>query len=686
MADIGIVYGILISLGVLALIYFTGLSVLYCLKSELKGLYRTCCSFAVGVPVHAAVGLFILLFADKQLGAIIGLSVLYLFVSGTLVHSRVRKSPFFFLESSRDAFILLAIFCLFITLCNVLVYGQIDFPAQLHDGPYITKKHTLPVKIQVVTQHLPADNIVAYLVSEYFLRDIDFRAERPLLPGQEVTNRTIIMSLVAMPFRSVFYKPEKFNGSLGKYNYLGTEWPDFSKLVDNRYYSIFVSIGLALNSLIFFPFLLLYKELVGRKYLILASLVFILTPYVIIQTVFIWPKNLAAFFILLALYRVIVGEKGIAFTFILLGLAYNSHPFALVFIGGFFAYYLLQDWKEKRLNSSLKAIAITILMLGPWIVWGNMILQIKSDLIMQNFISDSRRNFVWVRVYHLYMVWFPSYLDMYPFDARLLFQRMMLSVPGIIGGVTFVFSYYSMYQLIKSNQREWMALCLLLPLTLIVCIFSRPVTPIFHGFQVMIPVLIILAFRCMQNFNKTIVVVLFTVQSLVGVALYADYLKDQNFRVNLSGASEYSLLDHGKINIVNSDKEVHVGVSIPFQNGAKKCVWMNPVTTVSFDDISIKQGDAFESILTFHPEVVGLATNDGALFKIDLLEEGKVLDSHEYFYQADGKMNELHLELNRYAGKTISIQLSVLPGPGKDLEGDWCLWVAPKIVSDSDHN
>ncbi|MFK7777309.1 MAG: hypothetical protein QM501_04220, partial [Gimesia sp.] len=442
-------------------------------------------------------------------------------------------------------------------------------------------------------------------------------------------------------------------------------------------------IGLALNSLIFFPFMLLYKELVGNKYLRFASLIYILTPYVLIQTIFIWPKNLAAFFILIALYRVIIGEKGIAFTFFLLGLAYHSHPFALVFIGGFFTYYLLQDWKEKKLNYSLKALGMTVLMLAPWFVWGKLILGIKSDLIMQNLIPDSIKGFFWVRIYHFYMVWSPSFLGIYPYHSEVIFRRMMICIPGVVGILTFVFSYYSLYKLIKTHHREWVLACLILPLTLILMIFSRPNTPLFHGYQVLVPILIILAFRFFKNFDRRLIVLIFSTQCLIGLILFTRFLQAKEFSLGKQEMSEIRLFDHRDINIIKQDLPLHIDTPIQFEESLQRCIWMNPVSIISFDDLSINQGDAFESTLTFHPEVVGFPSHDGALFKVDLLEQDEILDSHEYFYKADGKMNLIHIDLSKYAGKIIRIQLSNYPGPDKNTDGDWCLWINPVILPGS---
>lgn len=683
MTDIGLLNGILISIGVIALVYFTGLSFFYCIKSEMSGLYRTCCSLAVGVSIHAGIGILILYFSNKQLASIIALSSLYFVDLCIFIHSVISKRPFLFLKINRETLVPLSIWVVFVILCNVLVYSRIDFPDHLPDGAYVVKRQLLPVKIQVVTQDLPADNLVPYLVSEFFLREVDFRVERPMLPGQEVTNRTILMSLVAMPFRAALYKPEKQVGSLGKFNYLGAEWPDVQNLIEDNLYSVFVSIGLALNSLIFFPFMLLYKELVGNKNLKFASLIFILTPYVLMQTIFIWPKNLAAFFILIALYRVMTGKKGIAFTFFLLGAAYNSHPYGLVFIGGFFTYYLLQDWKEKKLNYSLKAIGMTILMLGPWFIWSKMILQIRSDLIIQNFIPDSISNFFWVRIYHFYMVWFPAFLETYPFNSDVIFRRMMICVPGVVGILTCAFAYYKLCKMMKSHHREWVLLCLILPLALILFIFSRPNTPIFHGYQVLIPLLIILSFSYFKNYNRIFTVLLFSIQSLIGLFLMGDFLIAKSMFLNTNRVTQTSLFEHKNIKIVKKALPIQIGIPVQFKDSLEKCIWMNPVAVISFDDLLIKPGASLETIVTFHPEVVGLPSHDGALFKVDIFEHDKKLDTHEYFYKADGTMNRIKIDLSKCSGKVVKIQFSNHPGPAGNTDGDWCLWIDPKLRSEN---
>ena len=537
-------YGTAVSLGAIALFYFTGLVFLYCIKFEKTGLYRACCSFVCGIFIHGLVGLTITFFANKELVAQLLLSVLYISCVGVFASSIIKKRKFFYVTLDRSSLAVLSIWVVFVTMCNALVYSQIKYPDQLYDGPYIVKQETLPVKIQVLTYDLPADNMLPYLVTEYFMRDVDFRIERPILPGQEVTNRTILMSLVVMPFRAAMFKTEKINGSLGVFHYVGTDWPDISVLLNDQLYAVFVSIGLALNSLIFFAFLLLYKELVGEKNLIFAALIFVLTPYVFDQTIFIWPKNLAAFFILLALYRVISGEKGVVFTFFLLGLGYNSHPFGIVFLGGFGLYYVLQDWKVGNYYRTGKAIAMSVLMLAPWMIWSKLVLQLNSDLVMQNFIPDSKTDFVWARIYHLYVVWFPSFLEIYPFSPQAVYAGMKVCVPGIVGIFTFAASYYMLYQFIRSEHRDWTLLCLLLPLALILLIFSRPNSPIFHGYQVLVPVLMILAFRFFQRYNNAVVLVVFSLQAIFGLYLWGETLVERCFPKAIQSMANVSASEH----------------------------------------------------------------------------------------------------------------------------------------------
>src|SRR6516165_1551930 len=78
-----------------------------------------------------------------------------------------------------------------------------EFPPALK-YTYFVHKDLLPVRIQALHHNLPVDNFVPYRFAEFMLRDVDFRTPRELgygdypaiAPGQEITARTPIMSLV----------------------------------------------------------------------------------------------------------------------------------------------------------------------------------------------------------------------------------------------------------------------------------------------------------------------------------------------------------------------------------------------------------------------------------------------------------------------------------------------------------
>ena len=112
----------------------------------------------------------------------------------------------FSLALSRPSKVSLALWVLLLVLSLGLLHVDVRFPEPLPDGLYVFKTHTTNVKIQYLTS-LPADNYIPFAVAEFFLRGVSFKKERPILPGNEVSNRTILMSLVALPFRVALGAP-----------------------------------------------------------------------------------------------------------------------------------------------------------------------------------------------------------------------------------------------------------------------------------------------------------------------------------------------------------------------------------------------------------------------------------------------------------------------------------------------
>src|SRR5204862_730654 len=116
-------------------------------------------------------------------------------------------------------------------LCVSLLHVTIQPTRPLAQGIDIFKTPTTNVRVQYLTS-LPADNYIPFAVSEFFLRGISFQKERPILPRAEVSNRTVLMSLVALPFRAALGAPCD-HLELGTFHYVDPDWPDVAKLNTN---------------------------------------------------------------------------------------------------------------------------------------------------------------------------------------------------------------------------------------------------------------------------------------------------------------------------------------------------------------------------------------------------------------------------------------------------------------------
>src|SRR3954464_12754355 len=144
---------------------------------------------AAGVLLHGLVGLAIVAFPGARsifTGLLIGfssLSAAYFVLSGLPGE--------FSAALSRLIKLALGLWLLFLVLILGLLHLDVRFPEPLPDGLYVFKSHTTNVKVQYLTS-LPADNYISYAVSEFFLRGISFQKERPIMPANEVSNRTIL--------------------------------------------------------------------------------------------------------------------------------------------------------------------------------------------------------------------------------------------------------------------------------------------------------------------------------------------------------------------------------------------------------------------------------------------------------------------------------------------------------------
>ena len=482
--------GFLLLLWVVVSILTNGVALLHCL-TKLRGLDLFGYGAAAGILLHALLGLGIAALPAVR-GAFVAILIALTLLSAVYFLAR-RVVQELSLALSRPSKVALAVWGLLLVVSLGLLHLDVRLPEPLPDGMYVFKTPTTNVKVQHLTS-LPADNYFPFAVAEFFLRGVSFKSERPILPANEVSNRTILMSLVALPFRVALGAPHD-HPQLGTFNYVGREWPDVSKLNTGDYFEQFAVVGLVLNSLMLLGLFVFCSSLGASSILPLAALLYVTNPYFIGQTIYTWPKAMAGFFILLAWTSIRSGHGPVTVA-TLLALAYHCHPYAIVFAGCAALFYLTQWRREKsRLPSAVIYLVVFGLILAPWIVWTRLVLQIPSDLVMQNFAGAgteaawaSPTSFIWVRLYNSFYLTGSMIFAVYPFDFRAVLNYWLFSLPGAVG---LVLIYPALAQCAElPKPRPWLWYGLLGPALLILAVYSCPALPVLHGYQPLLGILV----------------------------------------------------------------------------------------------------------------------------------------------------------------------------------------------------
>jgi hypothetical protein len=484
--------GFLLLLWVVASVFVNGIALLHYF-TRLRGLELFGYGAGAGVAVHGLAGLGI---AAVPAARSVFVALLLVLSAASVVYFAVRRvAPELFLALSASIKFCLGLWFLLLLLCLGLLHLNVRLPDPLPDGIFIFKTPTTNVKVQHLTSH-PADNYIPYAVAEFFLRGVPFEKERPILPGNEVSNRTILMSLVALPFR-VALGASRDHPQLGTYHYLGRDWPDVSKLYGADSFEQFAIVGLVLNSLLLLGLLVFCASFGTGSLLAAAALLYVTNPYFIGQTIYTWPKAMAGFFILLAWNSIRQGHAP-AIGAALFALAFHCHPYAIVFAAWAGLFYLTQ-WRREgsRWPALLPYVFVFALLLAPWMIWTRYILDIPSDLVAQNFAGAgtelawaSPLTFVWIRLHNLFYTLCSTIFLVYPFDFKTVLNNWMFSLPGVLG---LVMIYPALAQCAElPKPRPWLWFGFLGPATSILAVYSCPALPVLHGYQPLLAVLVFL--------------------------------------------------------------------------------------------------------------------------------------------------------------------------------------------------
>ncbi len=248
---------------------------------------------------------------------------------------------------------------------------------------YFVRKDLLPVRIQALHHNLPVNNLIPYHFTEFMLRNVDFRTPREIgcgdspaiAPGQEITARTPIMSLVGAHYLTLF-------GPAFPSDHRASVIAEFEN--DDGYYPFFL-VGACLNALCILPAYGIAQRLGGRTAARLTVLLLACNYGMILHTSYIWPKGLAGYFGLLLACMAISGAERFWTMGALMALSYYSHPCAAGLVVGCSLYYVAASVSRRRaLFNVLRAGTVAAVLLLPWYLWAAVWIKAAGNLISQN--------------------------------------------------------------------------------------------------------------------------------------------------------------------------------------------------------------------------------------------------------------------------------------------------------------
>lgn len=480
---------------VLLSIFATGMAVTHRFL-QMRGLDLLAYGAAAGIAIHGLFGLWIASVEryHRQIGGLLVcaalVSLAYLWRK-KLVVDLARNL-------ARPIKIFLTIWIAFIISCLAITHLAVRWPATTTPGQFLFHTRALNERVQLLTA-FPADNSIAYMAQEFFLRHIPFRKERPLLPNVEVSMRTVLMPLAGLPFRVLIDPPPRYRNPLPKTFFGG---PDVTLLYSETGFRKFLVISIALNSLLLIGIGLFCANLGLTAILPLAAILFATNPYFIGQTIFSWPKALAAFFVALA-WDGFRRRRDPKLVGLCSALAYHCHPYAIAFVAGMGLCYLFgrdQRFEWRRAAPFVITAGLSIL---PWIVWTRFVVQIPTNMFIINFnpggVHAIFPNQVWVRLHNLFWVLVPSFPQVYPFDMNGVVGGLSTSLAGAAGLILFL---PGLVRLFRLDNRILVYCGICLPSALIIFVFGVPNQPIFHGLQIVAAAIGFLAVAQMRDWLR----------------------------------------------------------------------------------------------------------------------------------------------------------------------------------------
>jgi hypothetical protein len=381
--------------------------------------------------------------------------------------------------------------------------------------------------------HVPAgDNYLPYRLAQFLVNHLDPQRTR-FYGSWSIADRTPLMGLASAFFLQTLNVnvPSAFLWTL-------------SATAQGNSYQFFQIIGSLLNSLILVGAYTLLKQLFDVKVARISTILLLMSSFVLLNTVFTWPKNLTAYFVLVSYYLLVKGRP--VFSGFCAALAFLSHPLGALYVVGAMIYGTYKKVGRRFILSS----ALTV---SPWSVWavlapgaggvsrfvyypffssGNVPPTNQPLPVFEQFLKTPIQIAFWNRVVTAYDVLLPFQLGQHITGApsvvtEILSPATVYTLGGALGIPLFVFCYYGFIRNFGKYKRE-LTCFVIVPFILYLVETGSPFgLTALHVMQPLIPLMLGLGVSSLIGKRRlfTIVVSLYLLQN-VSVLWLRSYLYD----------------------------------------------------------------------------------------------------------------------------------------------------------------
>jgi hypothetical protein len=397
---------------------------------------------------------------------------------------------------------------LIVAISAFLTSIPIEEKSQLPDGPYVYKNWSLPVANQWAAGDLPTDNSLPYFTGEFLIRGLNLEEVHPIMPGQEIINRTFGVSFLYLAFRQLGGFETKAT-KIPTFNYVGVDWPDATVLFNTNSYKVFNAVSLVTNGFLAFVLVFVLSRIRTQKTLKISLAVLIgVFPFFVHQTFYTWTKSFGLAFTILAIHYFLKSKFKLSGFY--LAISYQVHPMALIFILSLIVFDLI---KSRQIRLSLILSPTTSILV--WQLWANTT-NLSSDLIQQNlFANQTLMDHVFARVGSLGVFLNPGTLSVFPFNSRNFINSWNISgfLVTLIFGIWIILSQKAVSN--RSSYENAFLQISLISFFISTLVFSKPVPVQFFGGQLLIVFLLLFVLSRLKTIVDFLVFLSISVVPLV---------------------------------------------------------------------------------------------------------------------------------------------------------------------------